>query len=235
MRQLRQDYTINIQVECIDTAIDIIRQLPGYNLDSSANFDRWHRSMEFRRRVSGDNFRYVQEILRGLGEVTFESESAAHLGTRIMDLDLRIAALNQELERLTTMMATSTTLEVLIAVNDRLSTVSRNRDELIGQLNVLQVESQGSIIHIYMFENLPYAPPPTPDSFRSRIADRFGSSIRNTRATTETFLVGVVGLALPLLIWAMILAAIGFVTWRLFGRKMWSKMKHKAEPKEAVE
>ncbi|MCL2285619.1 MAG: DUF4349 domain-containing protein [Firmicutes bacterium] len=233
-RPLRQNYSINIDVECLDIATDIIRGLPGYNLDSSVHFDRWHRIAEFRRRVSTETFRYVQEVLRSLGEVTFETENAAHLATQIVDLDVRIAVLDQELERLTAMMAASTTLEVLIAVNDRLSIVSWDRDNLIGRRNVLQVESQGPIVHIVLVETLPDALPPATIGFGRQITDRFGSSVANTRRAAENFVVGFVRLALPLVIWVVILSAAGFAAWRLHGRKVWAK-RNTNKPKEATE
>jgi len=234
-RQLRQNYTINIEVACVDAATEIIRQLPGYNLDSSASFDTWHRRVDFRRRVSNEDFRHVQEVLRGLGDVTFETENAAHLGARLLDLDVSIAVLEQELERLTAMMAASTTLDVLIAVNDRLSMVSRDRDNLIGQRNVLQVESLGPIISISLIETLPDAPSPTPLGFGRQIADRFSHSISNVRTATENFMVGVVRLALPLIVWAAILAVVGFVIWRLFCRKIWHKMLMKKQSAPVME
>ena len=238
MRQLRQNYTINIEVECIDTATEIIRQLPGYNLDASASTDTWHRRADFRRRVSNEDFRHVQEVLRGLGKVTFETENAAHLGTWMLDLDVRIAVLDQELERLTSMMVASTTLEVLIAVNDRLSMVSWERDHLVGQRNVLQVESLGPIISISLIETLPDTPRPTPLGFGQRIADRFTNSLSNTGTAAQNFLVGVVRFALPLLTWAVILIVVGFVIWRLFCRKKWVKIvfkKHSAPVIETIE
>jgi len=204
----------------MDTAVEIIRQLPGYSLDSSTGTDQWHRSANFRRRVSNDTFRYVQEVLRSLGDVTFEMENASHLGAHMLDTDVRIAALEQELERLTSIMTASTTLEVLIAVNDRISIVSRNRDSLIGQRNVLQVESLGPVINISLHQRLPGAPPSDPPSFGQRIANGFSSSLRNSIRAAENFLVGFVRLALPAFVLIVIFVIGGLVVWWLFGRKL---------------
>ena len=217
---LRQSHNIHITVESMEEATEIIRGLPGYNLDSSAGSDSWQRHAQFRRRVSVEDFRLVQETLRSLGEVTFESENAAHLNARMMDLDVQIAVLDQELQRLTDMMMASATLDVLIAVNDRLTIVSRHRDSLIGQRNVLQVESQGPILHITLVENLPDAPRPAPDSFGQRIADRFMRSVTNTQQAAGNFVVGATRIALPLVTWVAILAVAGFAFWRFIGRKI---------------
>ena len=220
LQALRQSHNIHITVESIDEASEVIRGLPGYNLDSSAESDTWQRHARFRRRVNAEDFRLVQETLRSLGEVTFESENAAHLSARMMDLDVQIAVLNQELQRLTDMMVASTTLDVLIAVNDRLTAVSRHRDNLVGQRNVLQVESQGPILHITLLEILPDAPRPAPHSFGRRITDRFMGSVHGTQRAAGNFAVGVARIALPLAVWAAILTAIGFAFWRIFGQKI---------------
>jgi len=231
-RPLRQNYTISIVVECVETATEIIRDLPGYNLDLATNFNEWQRTAEFRRRVHSDTLRYVQAVLRDLGEVINESENAQHLGTGIMDLDVRIIAANQELERLTALMAASTSLDVLIAVNDRINTVARNRDDLIGHLNVLMVDSQGPIVNITLVEHLPGRPAPSPEGFGARIRESFGSSFRNSRNAAATFAVGVVRVFLPLTVWVVILGAIGFGAWRLFGRKLLTKRTRKDDIKE---
>ena len=220
MQALRQSHSIQITVESIDEATEIIRSLPGYNLDSAAGSDTWQRHARFRRRVNAEDFRLVQETLRSLGEVTFESENAAHLSARMMDLDVQIAVLDQELQRLTDMMMASATLDVLIAVNDRLTAVSRHRDSLVGQRNVLQVESRGPILNITLVENLPDAPRPVPPSFGRRITDRFMGSVQGTQRAAGNFAVGVARFTLPLIAWVAILTAAGFVFWRFIGRKI---------------
>jgi len=233
-RQLRQNYTISIEVECLDTAMEIIHGLPGFNLDSSTTLGETRRSAQFRRRVSGDNLRYVQAVLRDLGDVVSEHENAQHLAARIMDLDVRISALDQELARLTAIMEASTTLDVLIAVNDRISDVSRNRDDLIGQLNVAVVESQGPIINISLTEFLPAASPAPSDAFGRRLADRFTNSLSTTRSGAESFLVGVVRITVPLVIWIGILAFVWLVVWRRCVRKRLTKIfdSKKTKPQE---
>jgi len=226
-RPLRQNYTISIIVECIETATEIVRALPGYNLDSSATSSEWQRTAEFRRRVHSESLRYVQAALRDFGEVTRESENAQHLGIDIMDLDVRIIAADQELERLIAVMAASTSLDVLIAVNDRINTVARNRDDLIGRLNVLTVDSQSAMVNITLIEHLPGRPVPPPEGFGARIRESFSSSLRNSRNAAASFIVGVVRVFLPLTIWVVIFAAIGFAAWRLFVRKLWIKSARK--------
>ena len=215
-RPLRQNYTITVIVDCLDTATEIVRALPGYNLDSSTNVSEWQRTAEFRRRVQSDALRDIQQILRDLGEVVRENETAAHLGTGIMDLDVRIAATEQELERLTALMAASTSLDVLIAVNDRVNAVARGRDDLIGQLNVLTVDSRGPIVNITLIEHLPGRPAPPAEGFGPRVRESFGSSWNRSRSAAASFIVGVVRVFLPLVVWAVILGIIGLVAWRLY-------------------
>jgi len=225
LRQLSQTYTINIEVDCIETAVEIVRNLPGHNLDSSAFFDSWRTGADFRRRVPAETFRDVQETLRELGDVTFESEVASHLGAQIFDTEVRITALSQEIDRLTEMMVASDTLEVLIAVNDRLTHVSWERDSLIGRRNVLLTESVGPIIHISLIELLEWVPP-EPQGFWERVTAAFGRSVTNSRVGFENFIVFIASTILAFVLWTAILGAVGFGTWRVAKRKL-KRMKAK--------
>ena len=218
-RPLRQTYTIQIRVDCLDTAMEAIHGLPGYNLDSSANFNARSRSASFTRRITNNDLRYVQQALREIGEVITETEAAAHLGARQMDLDVRIAVIDQEFARLASMMEASDTLSVLIAVNDRLSDVARQRDDLIGQRNMLAVQAAGPILNIYVSETIT-APPREPEGFWQRVSDNFVSSVSNTIAAAASFLVFIVRWGLSLLIWAVILVVVGRVAWRFVGKKV---------------
>jgi len=219
-RQLRQQHSIHITVDCLYAAMDAVNDLPGHNLDSSANLGVRSRTATFRRRIDTEYFRYVQDILRTLGDVEWEAESAAHLAASMLDLDVRIAVLDQELERLTAMMEDSDTLNVLIAVNARITDVSRDRESLVGQRNVLIVDAGSAILNITLSEIPPEPVPTAPVGFWQRMRDNFMNSARNSRDGAESFLLAVVRLALPVITWGVILCAIGFAAWKLVLRKL---------------
>jgi|GEM_PF-785910 len=205
-RELGRNHSIQIEVECILAASDIIAGLNGYNADSFVFLAEGARHANFTRRVDEWAFRHVQEVLRNLGDVQFESEHSQYHGAEILNLDVRIAVLSQEMERLTLMMAASTSLDVLIAVNDRLARVSRDRDGLIGRRNFLRATAASPIIHITLIEP-PDEPhePDEPPGFGERVSRAFSNSWEQTRIFGQNALVFFARISLPLIIWAVVL------------------------------
>ena len=205
-RQLAKHHNISVEVECITAAMGIIDELNGHNMDSVVHFDGPYSqgSANITRRVDDWAFRHVQEVLRGLGEVLSESENARYLGAELMYVETRIAVLSQEMERLTLMLAASDSVEVLIAVNDRLSRVSRERDFALGRRNVLMNDAGSSLIHIHLFSEPLEPPPRVPTSFGERVANSFVGSWHFTLRTAGHLLVFTARVALPAAIWTVI-------------------------------
>ena len=223
-RQLRQTYSIELEVECLDVAMEIIRGLDGYNLESDMFVDViWGRSPQRRatytRRVDERVFRHIQEVLRGMGEVHFESENAHFLGAQLMDVEARLAALNQEIERLTMMMAASDSLDVLIAIDFRLSQVTWERNRLMGSRNVLISQMASPVIHILLMETPTDLPPPETPGFIRRVADSFGDSWRGTRNFASNLLVFIVRISMPLVALGIIIVPVAFVVYRVVRRR----------------
>jgi len=208
-RLLRQVYTIDIEVECLDTAIDIINGLNGYNLESAVFVtEQWGqivRQANFTRRVDNWAYDHVQAMLRWMGETMFESENAWHLGAQISDVEVRLLAISQEIERLAIMMATSTSLDVLIAIDSHLSRIMWDRDHLIGTHNLLVSQASSPIVNIQLFEIPEGRPVPTPVTFGSRITDSFLGSWNSLLRNAGNLTVFLVRIALPFIIWAGII------------------------------
>jgi len=204
-RPFKQTHSIEIEVECMDTATEIIRGLNGYNLDSSIflheQFGRTpQRRANFTRRVDAFAFRHVQEVLRSLGEVISEHEHAQFLGAHIMDVDARLEAISQEIDRLTLMMAASDSLDVLITIDSRLSQLIWERNGLIGRRNVLNSQVQSPVITIRLFEAQEELPEPEQQGFGSRVGERFSASWRNTLRGAGNLLVFLIRISIPLVL-----------------------------------
>ncbi|MCL2216801.1 MAG: DUF4349 domain-containing protein [Defluviitaleaceae bacterium] len=235
-RRLRQTHMIELEVECLETATAVIRDMNGYNLESSVFMvqqfgqGEFVRRANFTRRVDAWAFRHVQEVLRGLGEVTFETENAQHLGAQLMNTEIRLLAANQEIERLTLMMAASDTLNVLIAIDSRLSQVMWERDHLIGTRNLLLSQANSPVVTIWLTEAQEDRPVPVPPTFGSRVADSFLDSWNSLRSNAAGLLVFIVRVALPVVIWAAVLTVVGLVIFRVYKRKRVCKIALVASP-----
>jgi hypothetical protein len=240
-RRMHQSYSIEIIVECLDTAIAAVRALPGFDVHSSSthNEPHWGWSLQqahFTRRVESWAFRHVQAVLRDLGEVSSEYEHARHLGGDLAWIETRLAVLSQEIDRLSGLMAASTTLNILIAVDNRMSSVVWERDHLIGRRNHLLNDANNALIHIILTEESEFLRP-EPPTFGTRVADSFLDSARSILRGGGNFVVFVVRISLPLLIWCVIGSAGIFIIFRITKRliKRYIKKEIIEEPIETVE
>jgi hypothetical protein len=214
-RRMQQSYTIEIEVECLETAIEVLRALPGHNLFSNITYDEPHmgrsfRQASFNRRIDSWAFRHAQAVLREMGEVLSENEHARHLGAELMQLETRLTVLSQEIDRLSILMAASNSLHVLIAIDSQLSRVAWERDRLIGRHNQLLAESESAFVQIWLTERSEYRRP-EPPGFGRRIGDSFMDSWNALLRNGGNFTVLAARIGLPLLIWAVIIGAAAWV------------------------
>jgi len=215
-RPFRQTHRIAIEVECLQTATEIVRGLNGYNIESSVFFHelagrRSQSVADFSRRVDAWAFRQVQEELRALGIVHSESEQAQFLGAQITDLDVRIATVGHEIDRLTILMAASDTLDLLLTIESRIMQLIWQRNSLMGSRNVLVSQATSPVINIRLFENPIDAPLPEPEGFRERVSVGFENSWRSAASTAVNFFVFLVRISLPLAIVCIIIAFTTFM------------------------
>ena len=231
-RFLQQRHNIEIEVECLDTALSIIAELNGHNIESHVQASvglspheryRERRTAFIRRNVDEWAFRHVQIALRSLGDVLIEFEEAIDLRWAIMDAEVRIRALTTEIERLTRMMALSTTLNNMITINDRLNTVSQERDRQIGRRNLLLSQAQNPVVMISLTEFSEVVPTLAAPAFGSRVADSFLTSWNGFLRGLENFAVVVARTALPFVIWSIVLFVVVMVS-RIFYVK---RLKHR--------
>ena len=178
---LVQTHNINIVVDSVDDALGVIQGLGGHNLQMDVSTVERHnmnpiRQAEIIRRVDASEYRRAQETLRSLGIVTSESESARNVGGEISDLQLRIQAATGEFDRISHMLRASDSIEMLIALDSRLSQIAMHRDDLVGSLNFLMAESGSALLMINLAEDMGvFVPPPGP-GFGERVSGSFFGS-----------------------------------------------------------
>jgi len=205
-RTVGQEYTIVVQVDCLDDAMEIMRALPGWDLHLNISA----RDAHFTRRVYAWAFPHTQEVLRTLGEVRSEREHIRHLGAELMHIDTRLRVINEEMERLIILLAASSSIDVLNAVDMQLTRVGWERDMLMGRRNTLTHETETVLMHISLTEL--YVPAEVAAAgFGTRLADSFLASWGATRRIAGNIMVGLVRASLPLLIGLLLLGGAGFM------------------------
>ncbi|MCL2364957.1 MAG: DUF4349 domain-containing protein [Defluviitaleaceae bacterium] len=219
-RRLGQRYSVTLLVECLDTAVEAMRALPGFDLYMSISQYEAH----YVRQVDAVFFRHAQAVLRDVGEVMYEQEHVRHLGMELMQLDTRITVLTQEMERLTLLMAASTTIDVLNAVDIQLTHVSRDRDWHLGRRNVLMNESQTVAMDITLTER--WVPAEREHlTFGRRIRNSFMGSWNGLTRMGGDLVVLLARVGLPLMIWLAIAGTITLVVVRVTKKRSAVPMK----------
>ena len=169
----RRDMSISIRVECVADAADVIRALPGSGLREDVHFHAGGGSGNFARRVNRAEFATVQEALREIGDVMNESEHISHMESELLEINVMLNTNAQEQQRLTALMATADSLDIVIAMERRLSEVANERDWLQGRANFIAAAVENPIINITVWENPPPSPRPEPTNFGERTIDSF--------------------------------------------------------------
>jgi hypothetical protein len=108
--------------------------------------------------------------------------------------------LSEEINRLTILMAASTSLPVLIAIDSQLSRVSWERDNLIGRRNQILTESTSTLVYIFLSEETEYIRPGQP-GFGQRIVDSFMGTWNGMLRAGGNLVVFFVRVSIPLAIW----------------------------------
>jgi len=219
-------YTFNITVTVDDFAYATrqIEQLNGYSVNEQVYYAdkagyNSRNQASYTRRVDNWAYESVKHMLRMFGTVSNESESAMRLNNRIADTQARLTAKEQEMKRLTGILDKSASVDVMIAVQQRLNYVMDERDSLRGQLNGYYDTTAHPIINITLNET---PPPPEiipPATFSERVGNRFIGTVNSYARLMENLIVWLSGAALPFIVWWAVISTVTLTAIRLLTRK----------------
>jgi len=196
--------TINLHVECVEAAANAVRAMAGHSISEDVNFNPQGGFAQFTRRVPSGSFAQVQAELRTLGEIISENESITHMDAELTRLQATLTANSQELERLMELMERATTLDMIIAIDARLSDAEWERDNLRGRVNSITEQSASPIMHINFWENPPEPVPLPPDGFGERVTHSFMRSLNGFISFMQGVAVLLAYLSVPLVITGII-------------------------------
>jgi len=223
--RLYQEFSIEIVVDDITAAAEIIRSMDGQTLSASMFQHEAHSTADFVKAIAWEDINRVLAALRGLGNVHFESEHVVNMSDEVTDLQARLIANAQEIERLQDMLAASENLNVLIAVDARLSQTEWDRDWLLGRLNEINARTAFPYVNITLRSEVPL-PPDETLSFGQRVANAFTTSASGFASAAASFTVFLARVMLPL----VVLAVIALIVWRIVRRVL-----KKSLPTERIE
>jgi anti-sigma factor RsiW len=198
-----QHFAIHINVADLAHTSDMINALAGYTLRSETSSRNFGGYAQFYRRVGVRDYEFVQNSLRALGTVTYETENVIKRADEVSDLEARLLAKDEESIRLKALLAQSHTLDVLIAVERQLGWVETERDSLRGRLNHIHGVCAQPYISIFLTENPPEPSVLSEERFSERVSERFIGSLNALIRFMENALVFLSGALVPLLVVAV--------------------------------
>jgi hypothetical protein len=165
--------------------------------------------------VPVDNFGAALKAAQTLGKTSSLTTKATDVTAQYVDLQSRIAALEESRQQYLTILSKATTVGDVLAVQTQLDAIQSQIEQLQGQLQVLTGETSYSTLAVTVTEgSRPAPPPPLPES----------GLVRAWHDSTDGFLAGIEGtirIAGPLLFALLCLAALvlgGRVLWRRYQR-----------------
>ncbi len=162
-------------------------------------------------RVPADRFEEAMRQLSGLGRVTNRSERGDDVSSTFSDLDARLRNLSAQEGVLQDLMRQAKNIPDTIAVQQQLSAVREQIEQLTGQRNLLDDQATYGTITVAMHGG---AAVPVQAATRGTVAQAWHDAVGVTLAIFAGTIV-VLGAAVPL----GLLALVGFAGWSLVRRR----------------
>jgi hypothetical protein len=217
--QIIKTGTIKVQVASIDDAIaratDQIHALGGWLAGSDRAVDSTSQMGSVTYRIPVAQFENALAAMRKFGtQVLYEHTDSTQVGGKIVDLKAQIINLQASEKAIQGVMNKATTITDILTVQQRLSDVQGQIEELSGQLNGITDQAAYSTLTVQFV--IPYtaptaspspspspSPTPSPTPIPWSAADQAGQaggSLRDVGETGATALIWIVILFLPIAI-----------------------------------
>jgi hypothetical protein len=198
-------------VEAFDAATLVAGRYGGY-VQSSSSAGTEHRSGELLIRVPADSFDEAMRDLRGLGTVERQQLEGRDVTSEFVDLEARLRTWETQEAVLLGLMADAMTVEETLQIQRELQDVQFRIEQIKGQLRVLEDQTTFATISLSLREAGAVVAEQGP-STRPSLMEAWGKAIDGFLGVCYAVVVGL-GYLVPL----ALLAALGWVGYRRFGR-----------------
>lgn len=201
--------------EGFDAASRLATSLGGFVAESSAvtEEDRLAGGT-LTLRVPSDRFDDALSALAALGEVEQRTVKGEDVGGQLVDLEARLTSLRAQEEAVRTILSRATTIGDTIAVQDRLTQVRQQIEQLAGQQAKLADAVAFSTVRATLFEPGVGVQPDASEPAEDGLADRARQAVDAAVAVVGGLML-VAGALLPL----VPLALLGWLSWRFAVRR----------------
>jgi len=234
-------YSANLQLETTDfdaalrAADKLVADRGGFVADSSVWGDPDYqpdgsvrvvnRNASYTLRVPADQFEAALAQAGTIGNVLSTSRQAQNVTSQFTDNEARLDSLQTQEKRLLAMVDKATDVDVLVTLEERLSDVRYQIEDLQRTLKNMQMDVDYSTITLTIREVAVYTPTKgVQRSFGQKIADAFDNGWRGFAASMQNLAVFLVG-ALPVLLVLAVLAVVIILIVKASSRKNAKKRK----------
>lgn len=173
--------------------------------ESSGSAERGNRSVYYTLRVPADHYSEFLNAAAQAANLIRRSESSQDVTAEYVDLEARLASLEQQRQRLDELAAQAESLEDLLAIESQRSEVQYQIESYTGQMNVLQDQISYSTVDVYLDEVTELTP--QSPSFVSRVGSAFRGSWNGFVSVVQELVIGLIYL-LPFLVVAAVVIAL---------------------------
>ena len=184
--------------------------------ESSGSAERGDRSVYYTLRVPADNYSEFLNAAAQAANLVRRSESSQDVTAEYVDLEARLASLEQQRQRLDELAAKAESLEDLLAIEQQRSEVQYQIESYTGQMNVLQDQISYSTVEVYLDEVTELTP--QSPSFVSRVGSAFRGSWNGFVNVVQELVIGLIYL-LPFLVVAAVVIVLVVLLARRAARK----------------
>lgn len=173
--------------------------------ESSGSAEQGNRSVYYTLRVPAENYSEFLNAAAQAANLIRRSESSQDVTAEYVDLEARLASLEQQRQRLDELAAQAESLEDLLAIESQRSEVQYQIESYTGQMNVLQDQISYSTVDVYLDEVTELTP--QSPSFVSRVGSAFRGSWNGFVSVVQELVIGLIYL-LPFLVVAAVVIAL---------------------------
>lgn len=183
------------------------QQANGYiqTSEESGSAEKGNRSVFYTLRIPSDRYSEFLNAASQAANLTRRSESTQDVTADYVDLEARLASLEQQRQRLDELAAQAQSLEDLLAIEDQRTQVQYQIESYTGQMNVLKDQIAYSTVEIYLDEVTELTP--QSPSFVSRVAAAFRGSWSGFVDVVQELVIGLIYL-LPFLVVAAVVIVV---------------------------
>ena len=184
-----------------------------------------HRSASLTIRIPAQNLDGFVQQVKDISNVVTYNESQEDVTLTYVSTESRIKALEVEQERLLELLAKADNMTDLLKIEDRLTDVRYELENVTSQLRVLANKVDYATVYLYIDQVKVYTEVKEELTVWQRISTGFKQNLKKLGEDAENFFVWLVTYSPQLLLWAVIIAA----AVALLRRKGWKKQKKAAK------